>query len=189
MLPGPLFAVTMKRATERKTAGLLIALGHGVVEIPLIFLIYFWLSQFVIPDFVSITIGLVGGFLMIYIGMSAFRNKDINIEYKNSRNDSFLSGIWTTATNAGFILWWLTIGTTLVLNAKIFGIVGFSIFTMVHWLCDFIWYSIIAVLIFKSRIFWNKKMRNAILFFCLVIFVGFGTWFFVSAIISLVNYL
>ncbi|MBK5133387.1 LysE family transporter, partial [Candidatus Bathyarchaeota archaeon] len=72
MLPGPLFAVTMKRATERKTAGLLIALGHGVVEIPLIFLIYFWLSQFVIPDFVSITIGLVGGFLMIYMGTVSY---------------------------------------------------------------------------------------------------------------------
>lgn len=189
MLPGPLFAVTIQRSTERKSAGLLISLGHGVVEVPLIFLIYFWLSQFVIPNYVSVTIGLVGGLLMIYMGLNAFRNRNKKIEYKNSRNDSFLSGIWTTAANAGFILWWLTVGTTLILNAKIFGLVGFSIFTIVHWLCDFTWYTVIAVLIFKSRRFWNKKMRKITLLFSLFVFVGFGTWFFISAILSLFSYL
>lgn len=155
----------------------------------MIFLIYFWLSQFVIPNYVSVTIGLVGGLLMIYMGLNAFRNRNKKIEYENSRNDSFLSGIWTTAANAGFILWWLTVGTTLVLNAKIFGLVGFSIFTIVHWLCDFMWYTVIAVLIFKSRQFWNKKMRRVTLLFSLFVFVGFGAWFFISAIISLFNYL
>jgi threonine/homoserine/homoserine lactone efflux protein len=187
LLPGPLFAITLEKATKHKSAGLLIALGHGVIEIPLIFFIYFWLSQFIIPDFVSITIGLIGGLLMMYMGINAFRNRNIKINYKVSMSDSFLSGIWTTAANAGFILWWLTIGTTLVLNAKFFGLVGFSIFTTVHWLCDFVWYSFVALLIFKSKRFWNNKVNTFVSFFSFIVFFGFGAWFCISGLLSLFN--
>jgi threonine/homoserine/homoserine lactone efflux protein len=189
LLPGPLFAVTLEKAAKRKSAGLLIAIGHGVVEIPLIFFIYFWLSQFTIPDYISIAVGLTGGLLMMYMGINAFRNRNNKMQYAVSSSDSFISGIWTTAANAGFILWWLTIGTTLVLNAKIFGIIGFSVFTVVHWLCDFVWYSLVAFLIFKSRRFWNNKVNNAIFLFCFVVFFGFGAWFFTSGVISLFSIL
>jgi threonine/homoserine/homoserine lactone efflux protein len=137
LLPGPLFAATMEKAAKRKTAGLLIAVGHGIVEFPLMFLIYFWLSQFVIPDVVPVTVGLVGGLLMIYMGFQTFRNRNKNNQkYATPKKDSLVAGIWTTAANAGFILWWLTIGTTLILNAQIFGLLGFSVFAVVHWLCE-----------------------------------------------------
>ena len=32
LMPGPLFAVTLKKAAKSKTAGALIAVGHGIVE-------------------------------------------------------------------------------------------------------------------------------------------------------------
>ena len=110
LLPGPLFAVTIEKATKWKTAGALIALGHGVVEFPLMFLIYFVLSQFAVPDYVQTGIGFVGGSFMIYMGADAFmkRNKEKIIQ-KGSSRESFLAGIWTSAANVGFILWWLTV--------------------------------------------------------------------------------
>jgi threonine/homoserine/homoserine lactone efflux protein len=188
LLPGPLFAATMEKAAKRKTAGLLIAVGHGIVEFPLMFLIYFWLSQFVIPDVVSITVGLVGGLLMMYMGFQTFRNRNKNHQkYASPKKDSLVAGIWTTAANAGFILWWLTIGTTLILNAQIFGLLGFSVFAVVHWLCDFVWYTVVAFIIFKSRRFWNEKVHTAIFIFCFAVFVGFGAWFFSAALWSAIN--
>jgi threonine/homoserine/homoserine lactone efflux protein len=187
LLPGPLFAVTLEKAAKRKSAGLLIAFGHGVVEIPLMFIIYFWLSQVTIPDFISIIIAISGGLLMMYMGTNAYRNRNKEINYNSAKSDSFLSGIWTTAANAGFILWWLTIGTTLVLNAKIFGLVGFSIFATIHWLCDFVWYTAIAFLIYKSQKFWNEKINNVIFLFCFSVFFGFGAWFFTSGILTLIG--
>jgi len=183
MLPGPLFAVTIEKASKWKTAGALIALGHGVIEFPLMFLIFFMLSQFAIPDPVQSGIGLVGGSLMIYMGVQAFRNR--NKEEKaqaNPKRDSLLAGIWTTAANAGFILWWLTIGTALILNAQLFGLLGFSVFAGVHWLCDFVWYTVIAFAIFKSRRFWTKRVHEGISLFCVAVFVGFGAYFFGSAL-------
>ena len=183
LLPGPLFAVTLEKAAKHKTAGVLIALGHGIVEFPLMFAIYFLLSEFEIPDYVQIAVGLVGGLLMICMGLQAFRNRNkANPEYAGSNQDSLLAGIRTTAANPGFILWWLTIGTALVLNAKQFQLPGFSIFAVVHWSCDFLWYAIVAFLIFKSRRFWNSKVNQAITFFCVAVFVGFGAYFFGSAL-------
>jgi threonine/homoserine/homoserine lactone efflux protein len=188
MMPGPLFAVTIEKAAKRKNAGLLISIGHGIVEFPLMFLIYIGLTQFVIPDSVQITVGLVGGLLMIYMGLKVLRNRNkTDAKTETSKQDTLVAGVWTTAANPGFILWWLTIGTTLILNAKLFGLIGFSVFTVVHWLADFVWYTVVAVAIFKSRRFWTQRTHQAIVIFCFAILVGFGAYFFGSALWLAIN--
>lgn len=188
LMPGPLFAVTLKNAAKSKVAGALIAIGHGIVEFPLMFLIFFILSQFSIPSIVQVAVGLVGGFLMIFMGIRSFRNRHKNEEPQvRFKRDSVLAGVYTTAVNAGFILWWLTIGTTLILNAQLFGFIGFSVFAGVHWLCDFSWYAVAALLIFKSQRFWNEHVRIGVTLFCVTVFIGFGAYFMGSALWSLIS--
>ena len=187
LMPGPLFAVTLKKAAKSKIAGALIAVGHGIVEFPLMFLIFFVLSQFDIPSAVQVAVGLVGGFLMIFMGLQTFRNRHKSEEaHVSLKRDSVLAGVYTTAVNAGFILWWLTIGTTLILNAQLFGLVGFSVFAGVHWLCDFSWYTVAALVIFKSQRFWNERTKMGIMFFCVAVFIGFGAYFMGSALWSVI---
>jgi threonine/homoserine/homoserine lactone efflux protein len=186
LMPGPLFAMTIKKAAKSKIAGALIAVGHGIVEFPLMFLIFFVLSQFEIPSAVQIAVGLIGGFLMVVMGVQTFRNRNKDDETTvNLKRDSVLAGVYTTAVNAGFILWWLTIGTTLILNAQLFGLLGFSVFAGVHWLCDFSWYTVAALVIFKSQRFWTERTRMGITLFCVAVFIGFGTYFMGSALWSL----
>jgi threonine/homoserine/homoserine lactone efflux protein len=186
-MPGPLFAVTLKKAAKSKIAGALIAVGHGIVEFPLMFLIFFVLSQFDIPSAVQVAVGLVGGFLMIFMGLQTFRNRHKSEEaHVSLKRDSVLAGVYTTAVNAGFILWWLTIGTTLILNAQLFGLVGFSVFAGVHWLCDFSWYTVAALVIFKSQQFWTERTKMGIMFFCVAVFIGFGAYFMGSALWSVI---
>jgi len=185
-MPGPLFAITLKKASKSKAAGALIALGHGIVEFPLMFLIFFLLSQFNIPNFVQVAVGLVGGLLMILMGIQTFRNRQKNEETQvGLKRDSMIAGVYTTAVNAGFILWWLTIGTTLILNAQLFGFIGFSVFAGVHWLCDFSFYTVAALLIFKSQRLWTPKAKMGITFFCVTVFIGFGAYFIGSALWSI----
>ena len=188
LMPGPLFAVTLKKAAKSKIAGALIAVGHGIIEFPLMFLIFFVLSQFDIPSAVQVAVGLVGGFLMIFMGVQTFRNRHKSEEaHVSLKRDSVLAGVYTTAVNAGFILWWLTIGTTLILNAQLFGLVGFSVFAGVHWLCDFSWYTAVALVIFKSQRFWNERTKMGIMFFCVAVFIGFGAYFMGSALWSVIS--
>ncbi len=183
LLPGPLFAVTIDKASRQRNAGALIALGHGIVEFPLMFLIFFLLSEFDVPWYFQAGVGIVGGLLMVWLGLQTFKNRNKPDENcVASRQDSLLAGVRTTAANPGFILWWLTVGTTLILNAKIFGLVGFSIFAGLHWSCDFVWYTIVAFLIFKSHRFWTPTIKQGITFFCVAVLIGFGAWFFGSAV-------
>ena len=187
LMPGPLFAVTIEKAAKSKIAGALIAVGHGIVEFPLMILIFFVLSEFAIPSYVQILVGVIGGSLMIFMGIQTFKNrhktKDPHVSLKQ---ESVFAGVRTTAANAGFILWWLTIGTALILNAKLFGLIGFSVFAGVHWLCDFSFYTGAAVLIFKSQRFWTERTGTIITLFCVSIFVGFGAYFIGSALWSMI---
>ncbi|MDR0471975.1 MAG: LysE family translocator [Nitrososphaerota archaeon] len=186
LMPGPLFALTIKKASTSKISGILIALGHGIVEFPLMILIFFVLSQFTIPAMVQIGVGLIGGALMIFMGIKSFQGRGKQKEIQTGpMRDSVFAGIYTTAVNAGFILWWLTVGTALILNAKLFGLLGFSIFAGVHWLVDFAWYAAVAFLIFKSQRFWNERVRLGITVFCSAVFIGFGVYFMGSAVWSL----
>ena len=178
LMPGPLFAVTLEKAAKNKAAGALIALGHGVVEFPLMFLIFFLLSEFEVPWTVQAGVGIVGGMLMIFMGVQTFRNRNKqDTVHVVSKQDTLLAGIRTTAANPGFILWWLTVGTALVLNAKLFGLAGFSVFAGLHWSCDFIWYTVVAFLVFQSRRFWTNRVSQTITFFCVAVLAGFGAWF------------
>ena len=187
LMPGPLFAVTLKQAEKSKYSGVLIALGHGLVEFPLIFFIYFVLSMFEIPSSVQVAVGLIGGGMLVFMGAQTIRSRNNREETMVSpKKDTILAGAYTTAINAGFILWWLTVGTTLVLNAQIFGLLGFSIFTGVHWFTDFAWYTVVAFAIFKSQRFWTNKTRLGISLFCASIFIGFGLYFMGSALWTLI---
>jgi threonine/homoserine/homoserine lactone efflux protein len=95
LMPGPLFAVTIEKAAKSKTAGALIAVGHGIVEFPLMFLIFFVLSQF--PSFVQILVGLVGGLLMIFMGIQTFKNRHKTKDSPvSSKQDSVVAGVRTT---------------------------------------------------------------------------------------------
>jgi threonine/homoserine/homoserine lactone efflux protein len=66
------------------------------------FLIFFVLSQFQIPSVMQVAVGLVGGFLMVFMGIQAFRNRNREEEAAVPlKRDSVFAGIYTTAVNAG----------------------------------------------------------------------------------------
>jgi hypothetical protein len=42
----------------------------------------------------------------------------------------------------------------------------------------------VALLIFKSQRFWTERVHLGITLFCAAVFIGFGAYFFGSALIS-----
>jgi len=184
MTPGPLFAVTVAKGLKDKIAGVLISLGHGVIEFPLMFLIYFGFAQLFVLSITQKIIGFIGGAIMIYMGFRMIKpEKKTSEVYEGSRHSSLTAGILTTGANPYFLLWWATIGTALVVNTTVFGFVGFLIFAITHWLCDLLWNTFVSVTLFKSKRFLTKKVQNIIFSFCFVVLVGFGAWFIVSAML------
>lgn len=184
MAPGPLFAVTIAKGLKKKSAGILIALGHDIIEFPLIFLIYSGFAQFFATTLTQKIIGLVGGFIMIYMGFRMLRTaRKSDINYEDTRHNSLIVGILITGANPYFLLWWATVGTTLIINAMIFGLIGILVFAVAHWSCDLLWNTFVSVATYRSRRFLTQKVQKIILSFCFILLTGFGIWFIISALL------
>jgi len=184
MMPGQVFAVTVTKGYRNKIAGAFIALGHGVIEFPLMFLIYFGLAEFLASSIVQKSISFAGGLILIYMGVQTFRaEKKANEKYEEPTHSSFVAGFLATIANPYFFLWWTTVGTTLIVNASFFGFIGVLLFAVTHWSCDLLWDTFVSMTVFKSRRFWTKRVRNLIFGFCFIVLVGFGTWFIILALI------
>lgn len=183
MMPGPVFAITIAKGYKNKIAGALIALGHGAVEFPLMFLIYFGFTWFFASTTVQKIIGLVGGLILIFMGFQIYQaRKEKDENYRAFHHGSFVAGFLATVANPYFFLWWATIGVNLILTAVAFGFAGFLALAITHWSCDLVWDTFVSMVVFNSKRFWTEKARKIVFGFCFIVLTGFGLWFLLSAI-------
>ncbi len=183
MTPGPMFAVTVTKGKFDENAGLYIALGHGIIEIPLIVLIYFGFSQFFTYELIKKLIGFIGGMMLLYMGYSMFKTrKHVKEKILSFNYNSLIAGAVATGANPYFLLWWATIGAALVFNATNYGLFGLIIFALTHWMCDLTWDLLISKIVYKSKRFCNEKIYEVIFTFCALILFSFGLWFIISSL-------
>jgi len=184
MTPGPVLAVAITNSYHSWKAGPLIAIGHGIVEIPLMFLIFFGLTRYLKVAWMKVLIGVIGGIILIYLGIKMIKDKAIQTKIKeNPSYNPLMGGIVTTAANPYFFIWWITIGSALILRSVEFGLKGFMIFIPTHWLCDLGWYFLVSLTIYKTRHLWGRKLHETLLGICGLVLLGFGVYFIVSVFI------
>jgi threonine/homoserine/homoserine lactone efflux protein len=181
MLPGPLTAATIARGYNDKDAGALIGLGHGVIEIPIIALVYFGFASYLTIPVVKQVTGVAGGLLLIVMGLIVFFTfKKPVTGSTTAPYGSLVTGIVMTGGNPYFFLWWATIGVALIAGAVVFGIYGIVLFTIVHWLCDIVWLQIVSITVFKTRHLWTPGVQKVVFGICALVLIGFGIWFGIS---------
>ena len=183
MAPGPMFAVTLAKSYKSPLAGTWISLGHAVIEVPLILLIYFGFARFFENNTVQLVLSILGGGMIIWLGISMFRARvEVVQKGKDLPYNAFTAGILTSVFNPFFLLWWATIGSMLVMRFLDFGFTGLIVFIIVHWLCDLLWLSLISVVIYRTRSLWGRKFQEWIFIACSLLLIGFGGWFLISGI-------
>ncbi len=162
MAPGPMFAVTLAKSLKSPWAGLLVSLGHAVIEVPLILLIYFGLARFFENEILSLVLAVLGGAMIIYMGVGLFRSRQAMArEGKDTPYNAFVAGILMSGLNPFFLVWWVTVGGLLLqqfLGAV--GTWGLPFFIIVHWMCDFVWLTLVSVSIYKTRSFWSVRVQE-----------------------------
>ena len=182
MLPGPMTAATIAKGYSDRDAGALIAIGHGIVELPLIAAIYLGFGRFISFPQVVKGIYIVGGLALFYLGFRMFRfRNDAPSEVVGLPSSSLVTGIVITGSNSAFYIWWVFVGMPLVAGAAKFGLVGVLLFTLVHWCCDLAWSEFLSMGTFKSREWWTQKVQKVVFTVCALVLIGFGVWFFLSA--------
>ena len=183
MMPGPMFAVTLTKGYKSPWAGTQISLGHAVIEVPLILLIYFGFTQFFHSNIVQLVLSLLGSGMVLWLGISMFRARaEVIQKGKDLPYTGFTAGILTSGFNPFFLLWWATIGSMLIVRILDFGTTGLIAFIIVHWLCDLVWLSLVSILVNRTHSLWGQKLQEWLFIACSLLLVGFGIWFLISGI-------
>jgi threonine/homoserine/homoserine lactone efflux protein len=183
MMPGPVTALTITRGTQRREAGALIAVGHGIVEVLIILLIYLGFARFFRLPIVRISVGLAGGLFLFWMAFQMFRTRiKLDDMQKQFSDNSVIAGLTMTAINPYFFLWWATIGTALLASARSFGGGGVIAMGVTHWVCDFSWLYLLSFVVFKSRQLWTYNVHRVVFTVCAALLAGFGVWFIYSSV-------
>lgn len=186
MMPGPVFAAAVAKGYEDKNAGVKIALGHGLVEFPLMALIILSLGYVFKDDMVKIGIGLVGGALLIFLGSSMLRAvRKARAERLDQTGrmfpyGPFAAGAITTSANPYFFLWWATAGALLIITAQEFGAIVVVVFAAVHWSCDLGWYYLTTYTVFRTKHLWTPAVHDIVFGVCGALMVAFGVYFLIG---------
>ncbi len=187
MMPGPMFAVALAKSYRSPWAGTQMSLGHAVIEVPLILLIYFGFAQFFQNNIVQLVLSVIGGGMIFWLGIAMFRARtEVVQQGKDLPYNAFVAGIITSGFNPFFLLWWATIGSLLIMRFLDFGTTGLIVFIVVHWLCDLVWLSFVSNLVYRTHSLWGQKFQEGLFIGCSLLLVGFGGWFMVSGIQSVV---
>ncbi len=181
--PGPVMAVTVTKGAVRKEAGALIALGHGMVEFPMIALIALGFASVMAVPGVKAAVGLAGGAALIWMGVATLRTKPGAFDDRRDVSKGcVLAGVSATIANPYWFVWWITVGAALVLSAGAWGLLGIAAFAVTHWLCDLGWLTFLSWGVFTSKRFWTPGVYRGILIACAAVLAGFGAWFIISGI-------
>jgi len=189
MAPGPVTAAAIGMGSRSRYAGMLLAIGHGIVEFPLMVLIVLGMGRILKLPTAQIVIGLAGGafLLMMAAGMlKSLRSAEIQ-ETKVAKSAPMLAGIILSAGNPYFLFWWATVGLALATTATGMGIWAFALFAVVHWLCDFIWLSALSWASFKGTGLFGLRSQRIVLLICAVALFFFGLFFIYNAAGTLIK--
>jgi len=182
MAPGPITAVTVSKGTQQSHSGAIIAIGHGIVELPLMILILVGFGQFLEISWVKVLIGVLGGLFLFNMGIGLLKSiRNTQISQVHQQYTPLQAGVVLTIANPYFLIWWATIGAMLITGAYQFGIWGLIAFILVHWSCDFFWLYFLSSLSFKGGQFFGRRLQQIIFAFCGMFLLFFSGKFIYDA--------
>lgn len=186
MAPGPLFAANISYGLrDGVKSGIKMAIGHTIVEFPLVILLGIGVfSLEIFPEF-RVLISILGAitlfaFAFMQIKTALQKKEDI---ISNPKQGPLVTGIVLSALNPFFIIWWLTIGFKLISDAMlIWAFTGILIVFVMHIWMDFVWLGGISFLASKSSQIISNRNYKALMIVLSLMLVYFGITFLVDII-------
>lgn len=189
LAPGPLFFTNILYGTKQGArAGLKVAYGHTVVELPLIVLLAAGLFTSAAAAQYAGAIGLAGGIgILGFAGLQiagALRKKGIQAAPATaSRKSPFVAGVALSALNPFFLLWWFTVGLKLISDSATFGLAaGIAILFALHIWMDYAWLAGTAYLASKGSSVIKSKYYPLLLLGLTAVLAYYGVSFILQSV-------
>lgn len=193
-MPGSLLTYTLDKSMKTGVrAGILLSIGHAILEFFLVILLFLGLGKYLSSPLGTFIISLAGGLLLLFFAFTSLndlRKGNIKLESdsqeKESNSNLLLGGALVSAANPYFIVWWAIIGLSLLTSAyAAFGFLGIALFYFGHIFSDLSWYIFVSILVSKSKKFINLKVYKIIILLLSLALIYFGASFLVSAFTNL----
>ena len=183
MALGPVTAVAVGKGTDSPYAGALVALGHGIVELPVIALVTWGLRSVLQIPYVETVVFALGGAMLLYMGVGMVRALWRPAgESASGIQNPIWAGVLLSATSPYFLLWWATVGATLVSRSLEFGPVGVFALALTHWSCDLGWCYLLSAVSYKGGQFFGKWFQQGVFALCGVFLLFFGGKYVMEAV-------
>jgi threonine/homoserine/homoserine lactone efflux protein len=183
MAPGPMTAAAVGKGSDSPRAGALLAIGHGIVEFPLMVAILYGFGLWLKRDGVKAGIALVGGIFLLVMAIWMLRGiKNTEVRSATTLRSPVIAGIGLSVGNPYFLIWWATVGATLVTRSIGLGVLGFALFAVLHWACDFVWLQLLSTLSFKGGRFFGRAFQKGVFAVCGVLLLFFAGKFLFDGI-------
>ncbi len=177
--PGPLFAATLSEGLKNPFSGFRISAGHAVVEVPLIISLYF--AGFFVTEDAKSAIALIGGIFLLYLAYEEIRGKSDG----ERKIRGTMTGIILTILNPYFLMWWLTVGFSLLSLSYEFGLIGLLLFILVHESADFGWLGFVSFT--SHRLSKYAGLKRKLEIFSAPIFAIFGVYFITNSVLYFIS--
>jgi len=184
MAPGPLFAANVAYGLKGGVkTGIKMAIGHTIVELPLVILLGIGVfSLEIFPEFRTIIsiLGAITLFVFATIQIKTVLRKE-KIKISNPKQGPLIAGILLSALNPFFIIWWLAIGFKLISDAMIlwsFG--GILIMFVLHIWMDFVWLGAVSFFASKSSGILSNRNYKVLMLGISGMLVYFGITFLIE---------
>ena len=185
MAPGPLFAANIAYGLQGGgKAGIKMAVGHTIVELPLVILLGIGVFSFeIFPEF-RVLISILGAItLFVFAGIQIKTTLQMKETTFNLKHNAVLTGITLSALNPFFIIWWLSVGFKLISDAMlIWAFVGIIVVFLLHIWMDFVWLYSVACLAAKSSKILSNKNYKILMIGLSAIVIYFGISFITDVI-------
>ncbi|MCX6689646.1 MAG: LysE family transporter [Methanoregula sp.] len=179
LAPGPTFVATVNASIAGGwTTGPKVMLGHMIAELAIFILIVFGLATVALPYTPVITV--IGGIALIAFGaltLSGSRGASIQNTSSGIVTNPYLAGFVTSLANPYFWLWWLSIGSAMVIAGLEGGIVLAGIFMIGHWCADLGWYTLVSYGISRGTVFLSDRTYRVIMALCGIFLLVFGAYY------------
>ncbi|MDZ7723022.1 MAG: LysE family translocator [candidate division KSB1 bacterium] len=158
--PGPLFALVVSESLRGTTAdGIKVALSPLITDAPIILLCYFLLRQIQDLPLLLGVISCIGGVYVLYLGIQSLRVQPAAFKVSGRRRTAALwKGVVTNAASPHPYLFWISVGTPLMMRALETGALHIVLFLAGFYVCLVGAKTILAVVSGQSKRFLNESI-------------------------------
>lgn len=182
VMPGSVLAVAITHTARMGVkAGPMLVGGHAILEGSLLIALAAGLGPLLTKPLVAGGIGAVGSLILLFMAVGMFKAlPSMRLELEpgeRSGRGPVLDGILLSAANPYFILWWATIGLSMMAMLGPHGWLGLAVFYFGHIMADLAWYWLVSLVVAKGRRRLTDHLYRWVVGVCAVFLVLFALYF------------